>query len=874
MILESLEAENFQKYDRLDIRNLPSRGIIGILGENESGKSTLGEVIAFAFYGRTMRLDEDHMRDVISWNREQCKVRVGFRTPDGGSYRITRELDREGSYSAELEDARSGELLAKGIGRVNRKLNDLLPISFEEFRYSFYLGQKELDLLHDSSPEARRRLLDKMIGVNNIEEAAGRVDAQLQEFRAQMTALDEEMVVHREVSRQVRVDPKERDRVADSIRQQENQLATRTAELSRAAIELEEATQGCHAIGVSRALGLRAILRGYGVVFGRLAGWLRQAAGQLQTRLQTLERDAAAASTRLEDLRLLEAKRQELTGVMRVRQRELEEQLRNNLDADYRPEDAAFITPATKAEQLAFTKKKFEESVVELEQLRSRYRRRISMGSLLVVAGGALTYLWLAYSFVFFVVFGILYFLWGLLTWSRAGDAEERRARLSLNADRLSEDVGKCETSRQACIRFNSGNLAAMTDVVAQTGSEWAKELQRNVLSRFGELLNLPDGHGEELVGRVNSLREDAASVRRELAEIEVLVADLELELERLSRSGHARVVRPACPAGDTYKSGDVREWRARIRTMIDRSRKAQFQLEAAPAGVLDREFSEFETAAAKQPAVSGAALDVAALAELDSGTSSLEPTMLEQLLEREAAKLESLAGAGEGLASRTDGLSRRKQDLEVSASRTRMELDEARRELARIEPNIVRGAELDKLLSDLAARKVELQRRMQVHETLLDTFAQLRDHMRARFGPQLAEYISWVLPRLTGDRYRQVRVSPDLDVEVFSPDKQDFVPLSNMSGGTVDQLFLTLRLAFSKALLGTKLSTTVQQYLFFDEPLSSFDDKRGLSFLDLLKNFHGNFEQVFVVTHAQGIEPCFDRLVKTSLEARELISN
>jgi DNA repair exonuclease SbcCD ATPase subunit len=873
MILESLEAENFQKYERLAILNLPERGVIGIVGENESGKSTIGEILAFALFGRTLKLDESQRAEIVNWGKDTCRVRVGFRLPDGKSYRITREIDREGSYSAELDETASGKQLAHGVGRVNRRLAELLPVSFDEFRYSFYLGQKELDLVHDSSAASRRQLLDKMIGVNNIEEASAKVTDGRHELKGQLERLHEEVTVHREVMKQLGANPLERDGLLAETNSLRGERSAQESELSRLGGELDEVARDSRALGVARALGLRSVLRGYGVAFARLAAWLRQATGQLQTRLQALERDSAASAVALENTRMLEAKKDELASVLRVRQRELDDQLRNSLEADYTPEDAAYITPNTKAEQLAFNQKKLQETVAELDCQQRRARRRWGIGSLLWVAGLALLLALEDFNFLFFIVFGLLYTLWGLLTRSRAADTEERRARLAMNADRLSDDVGRCETARQACSRFELANLGSMSELIGLTGSEWARELHRQIVSRFGELLNKPDGFADELVGKLNSLREEAATVRRELAELDLLTADLEEELERLSRSGHARVVRPPSNAADGYKSGEVREARSRIRSMIELCRKAQFELEKAPVDALDRDFAEFEPAVSKQPAIAAAGLDVPALTELDSGATAMDIPTLERTLLAEGGKLASLAAASEELASRAEGLSRRQQELKVSAARTGLKLEELSRELARVEPKLKRSAELDQILAQLGERQAELEHKVAVHESLLEMFAQLRDHMRSRFGPQLADYIGWVLPKLTDGRYDQVRVEPDLTVTVYSAEKQGFVPLASLSGGTVDQLFLTLRLAFSKALLHTKLSPDVKQYLFFDEPLSSFDEKRGVSFLDLLKKFHKNFEQVFVVTHTPGLESHFDRLIRTNLETRELLS-
>lgn len=54
MIINRIRAENVLKYAELSI-DLSPRGLIAISGQNESGKSSIGETVCFALFGRTFR---------------------------------------------------------------------------------------------------------------------------------------------------------------------------------------------------------------------------------------------------------------------------------------------------------------------------------------------------------------------------------------------------------------------------------------------------------------------------------------------------------------------------------------------------------------------------------------------------------------------------------------------------------------------------------------------------------------------------------------------------------------------------------------------------------------------------------------------------
>jgi exonuclease SbcC len=101
MILTSLRAENVLKYERLALDLLPPQGVVAISGYNESGKSSIGETICFALFGRTFSLDPEHIRKIIRWGETRCNVVVTFRL--GSEHlRLTRLLDSDGNHSARL----------------------------------------------------------------------------------------------------------------------------------------------------------------------------------------------------------------------------------------------------------------------------------------------------------------------------------------------------------------------------------------------------------------------------------------------------------------------------------------------------------------------------------------------------------------------------------------------------------------------------------------------------------------------------------------------------------------------------------------------------------------------------------------------------
>ena len=57
--------------------------MIALVGENEAGKSTIGEAIAFSIFGRTIRTEDTDPTQAIHWDADECRtaIDVGLGSP-------------------------------------------------------------------------------------------------------------------------------------------------------------------------------------------------------------------------------------------------------------------------------------------------------------------------------------------------------------------------------------------------------------------------------------------------------------------------------------------------------------------------------------------------------------------------------------------------------------------------------------------------------------------------------------------------------------------------------------------------------------------------------------------------------------------------
>jgi len=175
MIINKIRAQNVLKYAELSI-DLSEKGLIAISGQNESGKSSIGETVCFAMFGRTFSVAPGDIQKVVRWGENHCSVTLEFSVEDN-HYILSRFLDRDGNHSAKLAmAAEPDEPVARGIQGVADALFNILGFEYEEFVESFYLAQREI-----TTPHPHSLAVKIMAGVAPLEQVVNGLEGEISE---------------------------------------------------------------------------------------------------------------------------------------------------------------------------------------------------------------------------------------------------------------------------------------------------------------------------------------------------------------------------------------------------------------------------------------------------------------------------------------------------------------------------------------------------------------------------------------------------------------------------------------------------------------------------------------------------------------------
>ena len=204
MLIRSVEAENFMKFSKLHLSDLPERGVIGVEGPNESGKSTIGEAILFAFFGRSRMSKGCPLENLIHWGSDFLRVSVEFVLNAGGDseregatgehFVVFREVDRFGTNFVKVLALPKREAVAVGNIEVAEFFASRIKFDFFEFQHAFYHDQYRSRYVD----EALREFVERLTGVRQMQTATGSIREEVERLEREFSHF------HRDVKRNLK----------------------------------------------------------------------------------------------------------------------------------------------------------------------------------------------------------------------------------------------------------------------------------------------------------------------------------------------------------------------------------------------------------------------------------------------------------------------------------------------------------------------------------------------------------------------------------------------------------------------------------------------------------------------------------------------
>lgn len=175
------------------------------------------------------------------------------------------------------------------------------------------------------------------------------------------------------------------------------------------------------------------------------------------------------------------------------------------------------------------------------------------------------------------------------------------------------------------------------------------------------------------------------------------------------------------------------------------------------------------------------------------------------------------------------------------------------------------RGRKLD--LEEARQRMEQQERGYQTRKRGSLLLQATTERLMRKMLPRIEYYMQQFLPVLTVGRYHDMRLLTESDesvasggalqLSVWEPAAGEYIPRSALSGGTADQISLTLRLAFAVAALPRELNAA-PGFVLLDEPLTSSSRERMRALMEIITGemLAQHFEQVLFISHDSTFDP------------------
>jgi exonuclease SbcC len=244
MIINSLKASGFRILGEPIKIDFPAEGRIGILGQNESGKTTLLQTIEYALYGlRKGAGIEAERENLVTWGKNEAKLEIQF-TSGQDIYVLQRVIGAKTGHKASISQVignvpdKSSSLTS--LKDIEAKIEQITGMDRDSFAKLIYIKQKDLDALRELAKSKREQLVNKVMGIELFDDATAKVkadasnmDTDLENKKIKLESISENKNKYQEKKTQ-------KEELETSISNMEKDLAEKKTQLDEAKALLEE----------------------------------------------------------------------------------------------------------------------------------------------------------------------------------------------------------------------------------------------------------------------------------------------------------------------------------------------------------------------------------------------------------------------------------------------------------------------------------------------------------------------------------------------------------------------------------------------------------------------------------------------------------
>jgi len=182
-------------------------------------------------------------------------------------------------------------------------------------------------------------------------------------------------------------------------------------------------------------------------------------------------------------------------------------------------------------------------------------------------------------------------------------------------------------------------------------------------------------------------------------------------------------------------------------------------------------------------------------------------------------------------------------QLIQEKISNTKVDLHRFELDKSNIEPQLDKLANIEEEIELQKEKKQQLEKLNMSFELAKTILTKCYENMKETVTPKFTQNLSQNIADITNNKYKNVNFNEQSGL-VVETEKGDYVSASHLSVGTIEQLYLSLRLSMIKDLSSETLP------IILDEAFAYFDDERLTNFLETIsKKYKENQILIFTCT-------------------------
>lgn len=160
-----------------------------------------------------------------------------------------------------------------------------------------------------------------------------------------------------------------------------------------------------------------------------------------------------------------------------------------------------------------------------------------------------------------------------------------------------------------------------------------------------------------------------------------------------------------------------------------------------------------------------------------------------------------------------------------------KIELMEVETNSSMLEKEVSKLVEIEEDIYGKEQYKDELDARLESLNIAINTIEDLSKDIHSQFAPVINRRVSKAVEKITRGRYTNIRIDESLKMSIENPNTKELIDINNLSGGSIDQLYFSLRFGIINSIGENKLP------LILDDCFIQYDDSRLKNIIEFLRD-------------------------------------